>query len=167
MTVWKRLKKYIERGADIINLSDKEREVIYMGTRSTIAFIDNRTKDGKIVSSNELVRIYQQYDGYPSGVGLQLANWLKDKKLINGFGDETAEDGYCNGVGCMSAQFIHDFKDGIGGLYITDHDDFEEYNYKVIVTNDSTITLKVYEGYSCIFEGSVDEFIDAVYDSNF
>jgi hypothetical protein len=29
MTVWKRLKKYIERGADIINLSDKEKEITY------------------------------------------------------------------------------------------------------------------------------------------
>ena len=139
-----------------------------MGTRSTIAFIDNREKDGKVVYSNELVRIYQQYDGYPSGVGLKLANWLNDKKLVNGFSyDETAENGYCNGVGCMSAQFIHDFKVGIGGLYITDHDDFEEYNYKVIVTNDSTITLGAYEDGICIFKGSVAEFIDAVYDGDF
>ena len=139
-----------------------------MGTRSTIAFIDKRvTKDGKVYT-DELVRIYQQYDGYPSGVGLKLANWLKDKKIVNGFGyGETAENGYCNGVGCMSAQFIHDFKDGIGNLYITDHDDSEDYDYKVIVTNDSTITLEVYEDGVHIFEGSAIEFIDAVYNGDF
>lgn len=138
-----------------------------MGTRSTIAFIDNRTSGGKVIS-NELVRIYQQYDGYPKGVGLELAHWLKDKKIVNGFGyGETAENGYCNGVGCMSAQFIHDFKVGIGGLYITDHDDCEEYDYKVIVTNDSTITLEVYEDGVHIFQGSVVEFIDAVYNGDF
>ena len=139
-----------------------------MGTRSTVAFIDKRVRDDKVVCSKELVRIYQQYDGYPSGVGLKLANWLKDKKIVNGFGyDETAENGYCNGVGCMSAQFIHDFKDGIGNLYITDHDDNEDYDYKVIVTNDSTIALEVYEDGVHIFEGSAIEFIDAVYNGDF
>lgn len=139
-----------------------------MGTRSTVAFIDKRVRDDKVVCSKELVRIYQQYDGYPSGVGLKLANWLKDKKIVNGFGyDETAENGYCNGVGCMSAQFIHDFKDGIGNLYITDHDDNEDYDYKVIVTNDSAIALEVYEDGACIFKGNADEFIDAVYNGDF
>ena len=57
-----------------------------MGTRSTIAFIDKRvTKDGKVYT-DELVRIYQQYDGYPSGVGKQLATWLSGKTIVNVYG---------------------------------------------------------------------------------
>ena len=140
-----------------------------MGTRSTIAFIDKRiTKDGKTYT-DELVRIYQQYDGYPSGVGLELAHWLKDKKIINGFGyGKTAENGYCNGVGCMSAQFIHDFKVGIGGLYIINHDDIEDYNYKVIITYNITskysITLEAYRwsDNTPFFSGTPQDFIDMV-----
>ena len=132
-----------------------------MGTRSTIAFIDN---------TDELVRIYQQYDGYPSGVGLNLANWIKDKTLVNGFNiNQTMKKGFCNGIGCMSAQFIHDFKDDIGGLYITDHDDVEDYNYKVIITYDISsdtyeIMLEAYrwDDNSPFFSGTPQEFVDMV-----
>ena len=154
----------------VINLSTKEREVTDMGTRSTIAFIDKRvTKDGKVYT-DELVRIYQQYDGYPSGVGKQLATWLSGKTIINGYGlNQTANLGFCNGIGCMSAQFIHDFKTDIGNLYITDHDDTEDYNYKVIVTYDIptseyNITLEVYrwDDNTPFFSGTPQEFIDMV-----
>ena len=104
-----------------------------MGTRSTIAFIERHVR-GREKFDIELVRVYQQYDGYPSGVGLELANWLNTKTIVNGFGlGQSDDNGYCNGTGCMSAQFIRDFKLGIGGLYITTHDDTEEYDYKVIL----------------------------------
>jgi hypothetical protein len=149
-------------------LSTKEREVTDMGTRSTIAFIDKRV--AKNIYENEIVRIYQQYDGYPSGVGLKLANWLKDKTVVNGFSmNQTMDNGFCNGIGCMSAQFIHDFKTDIGGLYITDHDDTEDYNYKVVVTYDipsdtHEITLEAYrwDDNTPFFSGTPQEFIDMV-----
>ena len=140
-----------------------------MGTRSTIAFIDKRvTKDGKVYT-DEIVRIYQQYDGYPSGVGLELASWLSNKRIINGipYGEDVSN--CCNGIGCMTAQFIHDFKTDIGGLYITDHDDTEDYNYKVIVTYDIptseySITLEAYrwDDNTPFFSGIPQEFINMV-----
>lgn len=152
-------------------MSTKEREVTDMGTRSTIAFIDKRVTRAEKVYTDEIVRIYQQYDGYPSGVGMELAKWLKDKKVINGYSlDQTIEKGFCNGIGCISAQFIHDFKTDIGGLYITNHDDIENYNYKVIVTYDYnildniSITLEAYrwDDNTPFFSGTPQEFVDMV-----
>ena len=137
-----------------------------MGTRSTIAFIERR---GRGQYDTELVRVYQQFDGYPSGVGLELASWLSEKKIINGFGmGQTDKLGYCNGIGCMSAQFIRDFKGGIGNLYITTDNDFEDYNYKVIVEND-VITLEAYHWDEAkpFFRGTPNEFIEALNDGDF
>ena len=140
-----------------------------MGTRSTIAFIERRTnREGKVFET-ELVRVYQQYDGYPSGVGKELAVWLSGKIIINGFGmNQTDILGCCNGIGCMSAQFIRDFKVGIGNLYITTDNDFEDYNYKVIVEND-IITLEAYhwDDAKPFFRGTSKEFIDALNDGDF
>lgn len=145
-----------------------------MGTRSTIAFIDKRVaKDGKTYT-DEIVRIYQQYDGYPSGVGKELATWLSSKIIINGYGlNQTANLGFCNGIGCMSAQFIHDFKVDIGGLYITKHDDIEDYNYKVIVTHNISsdtheITLEAYrwDDKTPFFSGTPQKFVNMVTDGD-
>ena len=46
-----------------------------MGTRSTTAI---RDENGKT-----LVTIYRQYDGYPTGHGQELADFLKARTLIN------------------------------------------------------------------------------------
>lgn len=138
-----------------------------MGTRSTIKFI-RKENDGKLVP---LVGIYQQFDGYISGVGYDLAKWLKSKRLINGIssGQNTSE--YANGFECLIAQFIRDFKEEVGGFYITDFEDIEEYNYQVIfdsekfydtvydnangLSTDDVITIKV----DNIFEGTPSELL--------
>lgn len=139
-----------------------------MGTRSTIAFIERSTnREGKVFET-ELVRIYQQFDGYPSGVGKELANWLNNKHIINGipYGEDVSN--CCNGIGCMTAQFIRDFKTDIGGLYITTNNDFEDYNYRVIEENDM-ITLEAYhwDDAKPFFRGTSKEFIDALNNGGF
>jgi len=114
-----------------------------MGTRSTVKFY----QDQQIVAS-----IYQQYDGYISGVGYDLAKWLKTKTVINGIGNETME-GFANGIGCLAAQYIREHKVKIGNLYMTTVDDEQEYNYEVRHVDDSfEITV---EG----FKGSPDELL--------
>lgn len=96
-----------------------------MGTRSTIKFYSE-------FSEEPILSVYQQYDGYISGVGHSLANWLKDKKIVNGFNvGQTLEKGYANGMGCLAAQFVAAHKTEIGGLYISTLDDEQEYNYHV------------------------------------
>lgn len=91
-----------------------------MGTRSTIAIYEN---------TKHLVTIYQQYDGYPSGVGLQLAKFVSSGKLVNGLGGHKGL--VFNGMGCLAAALIKELKDGPGGTYIVPKEDTEEYNYVV------------------------------------
>ena len=49
-----------------------------MGTRATITIKKDKTP---------LVKIYTQYDGYPSGVVLDIVNKFKDRIITNGFSD--------------------------------------------------------------------------------
>ena len=93
-----------------------------MGTRSTIKFYEG---------NKPLLSIYTQYDGYISGVGHDLANFLKDIKVVNGYGSKDTIFNAANGMGCLAAQYLAKFKDKIGNVYITTPDDEQEYNYEV------------------------------------
>ncbi len=62
-----------------------------MGTRSTIAFI-TKAQDN---TETQLCKIYQQFDGYLSGVGEKLARFLQSGKLVNGI--PGGHDRYFNG----------------------------------------------------------------------
>lgn len=108
-----------------------------MGTRSTTKFYDEHNGEC-------LLAIYEQFDGYLSGVGYVLANFLKGKKVINGFGkpEETMENGYANGMGCLAAQYVASRKTKIGGFYITTPDDSQSYDYEVRIV-DGQIQIKV------------------------
>ena len=100
-----------------------------MGTRSTITFIERVNAGDSIVA-----QVYQQYDGYLEGVGKSLADWLMPKIMVNGIPDY--EHDYANGIGDLAAQYVHDFKDRIGYLYLYspewDAEEWCDYNYKVI-----------------------------------
>jgi len=101
-----------------------------MGTRSIIRFKE-KYDDG----ISTIATIYQQYDGYLSCVGAKLANWLKNKKMLNGIpGDISRKDfTYANGPRCLVAQFIKEFKTEVGYLYVYPEDcDNQDYNYDVI-----------------------------------
>ena len=142
-----------------------------MGTRSTIKFL--RKKEGdKLVP---LVNIYQQYDGYISGVGYELANFLLSKKFINGYNYNHENGKYANGFGCLIAQYIAEKKTGIGKLYIVEMDNLQEYNYQVIFnddkyyngdfekenTSDELITIKVIDWDNKeIFEGTPSQLLE-------
>lgn len=111
-----------------------------MGTRSTIKFYEEGSK-------TPILSVYQQYDGYIDGVGHDLAKWLKNKKIVNG---------YANGMGCLAAQFVADHKTEIGGFYITNSKDEQEYNYKVThKKGDFVIEVNGDQ-----FKGSPDELLE-------
>lgn len=79
-----------------------------MGTRSLTIVAEGET---------DVIVMYRQMDGYPSGHGQLLADFLKGKKIVNGIGSETANDDF-NGVGCMAASIVAHFKNGIGNFYL-------------------------------------------------
>jgi hypothetical protein len=73
-----------------------------MGTRSLTAFVDEDKK--------EIVVMYRQYDGNPSGHGLELAEFLAGIKLVSGLAGEGCKDRVANGIACLSAQVVGHFK---------------------------------------------------------
>jgi hypothetical protein len=76
-----------------------------MGTRS-LTFV----YDGE----EAIINMYRQYDGYPTGHGAELAEFLAPFHMVNGLGfDEKRK--VANGMGCLAAQLVHNFKGSVGG----------------------------------------------------
>jgi hypothetical protein len=121
-----------------------------MGTRSTIRFYE----EGQEMP---ILTIYQQYDGYIDGVGKELAEWLNNKKITNGYSLDQQNGEYANGIGCLAAQFVADHKNGIGGFYITNMEDMQEFNYEVRYDGNKFI-IKIDD----LFEGSLDKLLEKI-----
>lgn len=136
-----------------------------MGTRSTYRIIDQyKNQDGSI-ESNDLVLIYRQYDGYPTGHPLETAEWLASGKVVNGYGKTDTLQ--FNGAGCLAAQLVAKYKDGVGGTYIQSlssrGQSWEDYLYDIIVKADGSIEYVCYENNEEpeeIFRGTPQEFVD-------
>lgn len=135
-----------------------------MGTRSLTKFI-SQYDDEKFV----ITCVYRQYDGYPQGHGKELADFLNSGVMVNGIGQ--SEQRQFNGIGCLAAQFIAEFKKGVGNLYIhqpDSNDCGEEYVYEVIYkypksfgkVDEDCLTMSCYDVYKkeTIFEGNPKEF---------
>ena len=116
-----------------------------MGTRSLTFVYDGDTPQ---------INMYRQFDGYPSGHGAELADFLDGMVVVNGYGEVKPK--IANGMGCLAAQMIANFKQTVGGFYIhpvTDTDCWQDYEYhvyedKVVVKNPTEV----------IFEGSYQAF---------
>jgi hypothetical protein len=118
-----------------------------MGTHSLILF---QTKTNGLIE--KYVVIYQQYDGYPSGVGLKLVNFIESKKIVNGYSDKYVQ---ANGFNCLIAQYISSFKDGAGNLYVEPMTTIldEEWNYIVTFDeNTKSFVMQVNDGEEMTFE---------------
>ena len=105
-----------------------------MGTRSLTYVYDE--------DHNKLCCMYRQYDGYPSGHGNKLAEFLAPITLVNGINNQTPKKS-ANGMGCLAAQLVAHFKQEIGGIYleplIRGLDRDQEYEYHIFEN-----TIQVY-----------------------
>jgi hypothetical protein len=136
-----------------------------MGTRSTYRIIEQYKNENSSIENNELVLVYVQYDGYPTGHPLATAEWLSTGVVVNGFG--LNEDKLIfNGAGCLAAQFIDRMKDGVGGTYINSlssrGESGEDYLYDIIVKDDRTIEYVCYDNdgkETELFRGTPSEFV--------
>lgn len=118
-----------------------------MGTRATVKFYSEYGEDVILAST------YHQWDGDYAGVGLDLAMFLKDKKVINGISGQTMSEGYANGMGCLAAQYIAKEKDIIGSFYMTTENDEQGYDYEVRFI-DGKLNIRV-----DAFSGTPEEYI--------
>ena len=117
-----------------------------MGTRS-LTYVYNEDNN-----KQPFVCMYRQFDGYPSGHGAELAEFLTPMK--------TKEEGRnANGMGGLAAQMIAYFKEGAYNIYLQfpelGQDSWQEYEYhvfadKVVVQNPTEV----------IFSGSWKEFTE-------
>ncbi len=133
-----------------------------MGTRS-LTFVYDGEKP--------ILNLYRQYDGYPSGHGRELAEFLKDFTIVNGYGEKQAK--LANGMGCLAAQVVAHFKDSVGQFYIHSVDskecgqDYEYHVYqkdgelRVAVTDRgcNMFGLTMSDTNDSIFDGSVADFV--------
>ena len=124
-----------------------------MGTRSlTFVYDENRP----------VINMYRQFDGYPSGHGQELAEFLLSGKMVNGI-PVGSNEVFFNGMGDLAAQLVANFKKGSGGFYLYPMDCtdcWQEYEYHVyedkVVVKDPT---------EVIFEGTWEEFHGFCYDA--
>ena len=140
-----------------------------MSTRSLVRFA--KREEGVSFSEHPErveVQVYKHWNGYPSGHPVDLAEFLRTFKIVNGvpFGDDSK---MANGLGCLAAQYVAAFKMGPGDLYIenvdTEHGDIEYITY-VWGNDGKEIWMSIFEvswndeSDKCIFVGKPQELID-------
>lgn len=128
-----------------------------MGTRSLTVIVD-KSWDKTV----ELCVIYRQFDGYPSGHGKELKEFLQGMKIINGIRlDERGP--FANGMPCLAAQLIAHFKkEAKGGFYLHQaglRGAGSEYTYIISGKfGDAEPTIEVLGGDDRIYSGPVSGF---------
>jgi hypothetical protein len=135
-----------------------------MGTRSLTFVYDG---------DEAIINMYRQYDGYPSGHGAELADFLGQFTMVNGLGiNETRK--VANGMGCLAAQLVANFKVGAGQFYLYPTSakecgqDYEYHIYKddegmrVRITDRgcNMFGLTMSDKNDAIFDGTLEEFTD-------
>ena len=111
-----------------------------MGTRS-LTFVYE--KYGQV--QKPVINMYRQFDGYPTGHGAELAEFLNGGRLVNGL-DGIGKELQFNGMACLAAQLVSHFKKESGGFYLhpTDVTDCgQDYEYHVFLKKDE-LYIEVY-----------------------
>jgi hypothetical protein len=108
-------------------------------------------------------KLYQQCDGYLDGVGLNLATFLYEMRLTNGFAKVDRKN-LANGAECLFAQIVARFKKEPGYTYLTNPNspDLEEYNYFVDVDDSSQTILLTIHSSKNLFSGSPDKAVEFI-----
>jgi hypothetical protein len=140
-----------------------------MGTRSLTTFISTwKDEETKKVKNEKIVTMYRQFDGYPTGHGKELAEFLAQGKLVNGICSNETQLVF-NGMGCLAAQVVANFKDGPGNIYLHrggTTNCWEEYRYEVIGNEETKeLTFKCVEVHGkpvTLYQGTVQGFLEFV-----
>lgn len=129
-----------------------------MGTRSLTVVVDHSWD--KVA---EICVLYRQFDGYPSGHGAELKEFLDDMQIINGIPGNPPKK-FANGIPCLAAQLIAHFKkDQAGSFYLHPagtRDCGSEYVYVISGKFREPLNLQVTKVYGdrVLYDGPVAEF---------
>ena len=118
-----------------------------MGTRSITIVKDE--------DNNKIIEMYKQFDGYPEGLGQELADFINSGTMVNGLGNGR---NVFNGISCFAAQLVNHFKEGPGGIYLhsPSSNSFnaksysEKYGVDYVYEIDSKLNLKGWNAWSNI-----------------
>ena len=120
-----------------------------MGTRSlTFVYDSHKNEAGERVYT-PIINLYRQYDGYPSGHGAELAEFLKQFTLTNGIsvGRGESKTRTANGMGCLAAQLVSNFKGSDAGQFYLHPTDAKEcgqdYEYHVYENEDKELCVRI------------------------
>jgi hypothetical protein len=136
-----------------------------MGTRSLTRVIPRQKglsyDEGHKHVEKSVVNMYRQYDGYPQGHGLDLAEFLSEFTMVNGLGADSYKGKIANGSGCLAAQLVQHFKDGPGNIYLEalngePGDSWEEYIYTLFPKEGEPTYISIYDVHAkeCVFVGT-------------
>ena len=136
-----------------------------MGTRSLTRVIQRQEglsfSEGHNHVEKSVINMYRQFDGYPDGHGVDLAEFLDDFDVVNGLGEDRYKLKTANGVGCLAAQLVQHFKNGPGNVYLEQlngepGDSWEEYIYTLYLKEGEPIFISIYDVFAeeCIFVGT-------------
>lgn len=134
-----------------------------MGTRS-LTFV----YDGE----EPIINMYRQYDGYPTGHGAELAEFLGSFEAITNGIRVGEERKIANGMGCLAAQLVANFKVGAGQFYLyptSAVDCGQDYEYHIYSDQRGVCVritdrgcnmfgLTMSDKNDAIFDGTVEEF---------
>ena len=127
-----------------------------MGTRSLTYVYEGETP---------IMCMYRQFDGYLSGHGQELANFLNELTIGNGIPGKPELFTFANGMGDLAAQMIVFFKKTPGGFYIhpieLNQDCLQDYEYHVY-ENKVVVVSHFFDDENPteqIFNGSWNEFL--------
>lgn len=122
-----------------------------MGTRSLTRVFDEH--------GQAICCLYRQYDGYPSGHGKDLAEFLAPITVVNGLGALGARAArVANGMGCLAAQLVAHLKKEPGNFYLYSADTSdvgEEYVYEV---HPGRLVCTAVYGAEKLYDGPADAF---------
>ena len=134
-----------------------------MATRALINFVVR--EDGVTFSEHPGVdkihiQIYNHYDGYPSGLGVTLADYLQPFTVVNGL--SSGQGKVANGIGCLAAQTVQYLKEGPGNVYLQKPGkmDWEDYEYFIWCKEGHGVWISIFDyNGDCIFVGEPDKLI--------
>ena len=141
-----------------------------MGTRSLTRVIPRQEglsfSEGHNHVDKSVVNMYRQYDGYPDGHGVDLAEFLDDFNVVNGLGADRYKVKTANGAGCLAAQLVQHFKDGPGNIYLEQlngepGDSWEEYIYTIYPKDSEPLYISIYDVFKdeCVFVGTAENLL--------
>jgi hypothetical protein len=141
-----------------------------MGTRSLTRVIPRQEglsfSEGHHHVKESVINMYRQYDGYPEGHGVDLAEFLDDFTVVNGLSIPRPTK-VANGTGCLAAQLVQHFKDGPGHIYLEalngePGDSWEEYIYTLYPKEGEPTFISIYDVWEkeCFFVGTAEDLLN-------